>query len=118
MRLNKIDTFPVEFKEAATLVLLYCKVFGKHRWGVGYYDDRPETWCWSYDDTPTHWMHLPGIPYDDKMNPDALCECGHPYYRHFDSYEDNYPIGCKYCPCNPFKAAKNETKSSTPTIVA
>lgn len=30
-----------------------------------------------------------------KYNPDydqeAICTCGHPYYRHFDWVEDNYP---------------------------
>lgn len=41
-------------------------------------------------------------------NPDfpqnAICDCGHPYHRHFDSYDyDNYPAGCKYCPCNEWR---------------
>lgn len=35
-------------------------------------------------------------------NQDALCNCGHPYYRHFDTYEEMYPIGCKYCDCHNF----------------
>ena len=26
--------------------------------------------------------------YNPKYNDDAKCECGHPYYRHFDSYEN------------------------------
>lgn len=30
------------------------------------------------------------------------CECGHAYYRHFDTYEDMDPIGCKYCGCYTF----------------
>ena len=38
-----------------------------------------------------------------KYNPDygdgRICECGHPYHRHFDSYEDMEAIGCKYCGC-------------------
>ena len=41
-----------------------------------------------------------------KWNPDypqdKLCKCGHPYYRHFDSYEDMEPCGCKYCECHDF----------------
>lgn len=43
------------------------------------------------------------------MNPnydeDALCECGHPYYRHFDGFEppENQDVGCKYCDCLTFK---------------
>jgi len=43
---------------------------------------------------------------DRKYNPnygdDKICECGHTYYRHFDSYEDMYACGCKYCGCNDF----------------
>ena len=37
---------------------------------------------------------------------DARCanpDCQHPYYRHFDTYEDMAPIGCKYCPCSHFE---------------
>ncbi len=49
---------------------------------------------------------------DKKYNPnygdDKICECGHPYYRHFDSYEDMYNCGCKYCPCYEFKLKLNE----------
>jgi hypothetical protein len=41
--------------------------------------------------------------YNPKFGDDKECECGHPYYRHFDSYEDNYPCGCKYCGCREFK---------------
>lgn len=37
------------------------------------------------------------ILYDSTYGDDILCECGHPYYRHFDSYEDMSPVGCKYC---------------------
>ena len=33
---------------------------------------------------------------------EALCTCGHPYDRHFDSYEDMRPVGCKYCNCDTF----------------
>lgn len=28
--------------------------------------------------------------------------CGHPYHRHFDGYEDNEEVGCKYCSCRTF----------------
>lgn len=30
------------------------------------------------------------------------CKCEHSYHRHFDSYEEMYPIGCKYCECRTF----------------
>jgi hypothetical protein len=32
----------------------------------------------------------------------AECECGHSYERHFDSYENMSPVGCKYCCCGDF----------------
>lgn len=31
------------------------------------------------------------------------CECGHPYHRHFDPYENFEEIGCKYCRCFIFR---------------
>ena len=40
--------------------------------------------------------------YGDKR----ICECGHQYYRHFDGYEDNLDVGCKYCSCWDFKEKK------------
>ena len=45
-----------------------------------------------------------------EYNPDygdnKLCKCGHPYYRHFDSYEGMAPVGCKYCHCDEFVPAE------------
>jgi hypothetical protein len=41
--------------------------------------------------------------YNPKYGDNRLCECGHVYYRHFDSYEEMEAIGCKYCACNHFK---------------
>lgn len=29
----------------------------------------------------------------------AICNCGHKYYRHFDTHDDMLPVGCKYCLC-------------------
>ena len=41
-----------------------------------------------------------------RYNPDygdsRICTCGHTYDRHFDPYEDNEAVGCKYCGCNDF----------------
>lgn len=46
----------------------------------------------------------------EEYNPDLdkeVCECGHAYYRHYDSYEDhNDPVGCKYCSCRTFHPVK------------
>lgn len=44
--------------------------------------------------------------YNPKYGDDRICECGHTYYRHFDSYEKMYPCGCKYCECGNFKEKK------------
>ena len=54
-------------------------------------------------------------PYiDGKYNPnygdDKKCECGHDYYRHFDTYEDMLPVGCKYCECRRFIQNKAEKR--------
>jgi len=46
--------------------------------------------------------------YNPNYGDDKLCKCGHPYYRHFDTYEKMYPIGCKYCVCRTFSAASTE----------
>lgn len=40
--------------------------------------------------------------YNPKYGDDRECECGHAYYRHFDTYEDMDPVGCKYCGCHTF----------------
>lgn len=40
--------------------------------------------------------------YDSNFGDDVICKCGHPYYRHFDTYENMYPVGCKYCECFTF----------------
>lgn len=38
-----------------------------------------------------------------------ICICGHTYHRHFDTYENMRPVGCKYCGCDFFvKKAENE----------
>jgi hypothetical protein len=37
--------------------------------------------------------------YNPKYGDSRICICGHPYCRHFDTYEDMAAIGCKYCQC-------------------
>jgi hypothetical protein len=41
--------------------------------------------------------------YDPIFGDDKECKCGHPYYRHFDTYDKMAPIGCKYCECREFR---------------
>jgi hypothetical protein len=43
--------------------------------------------------------------HNPKYDQVALCTCGHTYERHFDTYENMAPIGCKYCPCGEFTPA-------------
>jgi len=43
------------------------------------------------------------IKYNPNYGDNRICECGHAYHRHFDSYEDMDPVGCKYCSCYEFK---------------
>jgi hypothetical protein len=40
--------------------------------------------------------------WNPSYDQEAICVCGHPYYRHFDSYDHMYNIGCKYCECGSF----------------
>ena len=44
--------------------------------------------------------------YKPEYGDDRVCRCGHPYYRHFDTYEDMAAVGCKYCGCGNFKERK------------
>ena len=46
--------------------------------------------------------------YNPKYGNDRICVCGHPYHRHFDSYEDMNACGCKYCDCYRFKEKKEK----------
>lgn len=41
-------------------------------------------------------MNAP-VGYDPTFGDDKLCFCGHTYRRHFDTYDDMSPVGCKYC---------------------
>jgi hypothetical protein len=55
----------------------------------------------------------PSMIYMDDFGDDRLCVCGHPYYRHFDTYEDMAPVGCKYCQhdetgCTHFRLAEGQ----------
>ena len=40
--------------------------------------------------------------YNPAYGDDRICKCGHPYYRHFDTYDNMDPCGCKYCNCYDF----------------
>lgn len=40
--------------------------------------------------------------YNPNFGDEKECQCGHQYHRHFDSYEDMEPVGCKYCGCCEF----------------
>ncbi len=40
--------------------------------------------------------------YNPNYGDHRVCKCGHTYNRHFDSYENMEPVGCKYCGCEQF----------------
>ena len=52
------------------------------------------------------------LKYNPRYGDDRVCQCGHAYYRHFDSYENMEPIGCKYCDCVEFVEATNYSSTS------
>lgn len=41
--------------------------------------------------------------WNPEYNETRICVCGHPYHRHFDTYDRMAPIGCKYCSCLIFQ---------------
>lgn len=51
--------------------------------------------------------------YNPDYGDDRICECGHAYYRHFDTYEDMQPVGCKYCYCPTFVEEKGRLVKET-----
>jgi hypothetical protein len=51
--------------------------------------------------------------YDPEFGDDRICECDHSYYRHFDSYDNMRPVGCKYCQCYKFKEQSNENNQGS-----
>ncbi len=48
--------------------------------------------------------------YNKNFGDDKECECGHSYYRHFDTYENMEACGCKYCGCGHFKLTQSEKR--------
>jgi len=46
--------------------------------------------------------------YDKNFGDDKICDCGHEYYRHFDSWESMRAVGCKYCGCETFVPPSEE----------
>lgn len=51
--------------------------------------------------------------YNPEYGDDKICaRCGHTYEKHFDSWENYYPIGCKYCDCEEFVEKKMKNKGS------
>lgn len=48
--------------------------------------------------------------YDSLFGDQKECKCGHPYYRHFDTYDDMSPVGCKYCGCGVWEEPETVKK--------
>lgn len=76
----------------------------QHRFA--YLDPKARKWFCTY--CPQEFEPVEPSPpkWDKSRNQDELCECGHPYYRHFDTYDDMLPVGCKYCECFIFREKK------------
>lgn len=55
--------------------------------------------------------------YNPNYGDDIECECGHPYYRHFDTYENMEACGCKYCTCYYFKNLSQERDNTINKIL-
>ena len=55
----------------------------------------------SREDAPYLEYRYEGIikKYNPNYGDTRMCVCGHTYARHFDSFEDMEPVGCKYCGC-------------------
>lgn len=51
--------------------------------------------------------------YNPNYGDDRICVCGHTYERHFDSYENMEPVGCKYCGCSEFVEKATTEKDNT-----
>jgi len=51
--------------------------------------------------------------YNPNYGDYRICECEHLYYRHFDLYENNEPVGCKYCPCYEFVERQHVKSTNT-----
>lgn len=47
--------------------------------------------------------------YNSNYGDHRICDCGHPYHRHFDFYEQGalMDAGCKYCSCDTFEEDPN-----------
>lgn len=63
-----------------------------------------ETWTSIVEQTTDGYADNDRPKWDENHDENETCKCGHPYYRHFDTYEDMYPIGCKYCNCYEFES--------------
>jgi hypothetical protein len=52
--------------------------------------------------------------YNKNYGDEKICQCGHPYHRHFDSYDKMRACGCKYCECYIFieKRRKNNNEDT------
>jgi hypothetical protein len=85
-----------------TVICLHCSIFSKSKEQnlfIEKFDnvEKPE---------PPYYKELKILiisKYNSLYGDDRVCECGHPYHRHFDGYDNNAPVGCKYCQCFEFK---------------
>lgn len=54
-------------------------------------------------------VHIDVLPmYNPVYGDSRICICGHEYARHFDTYENQAPVGCEYCTCSLFMEQGHE----------
>jgi len=87
-----------DFSDFDSLIGKTIKDIVHRRWEtVFYWTDGTETHFVSGLDREVRIDENPRPPYDRNFGDNKVCECGHPYYRHFDTYDEMRPVGCKYC---------------------
>jgi hypothetical protein len=70
--------------------------------------------CALNDELPYNTVIVPRTVrmYNPLYGDNRICECGHPYDRHFDMFEDVdvQDVGCKYCECYTFIEEQSNAK--------
>lgn len=101
---STVESFVPNYGKGQCQSVLSC---GHHVYGDPDLQVGTEWSCSQCDEEETHAVAL-GVSHKAKYNPklDVAghdCVCGDPYGRHFDGYEHNAHVGCKYCECREFQ---------------
>ena len=115
---SKVESFDHDCGNGQCRSVLSCghHVYGEPalQVGGGWYCDQ----CKKED---AHAVAL-GVSHKAKYHPNLDVEghncykCGDPYNRHFDAFEHNAHVGCKYCACNEFQDPPAPVETSPKTF--